>query len=97
MYIHGLTHSEEIINLSSDERPHESQVFLKLSSAYRIEEVFIPVGSKHHLLILRQELPHPATHLSKGVNIQLKINIQDVVMYWKLGGGGIVQHLTVQR
>lgn len=58
-----ITHSEEIINLRSDERSHNPQVFLELSSVYRISEVFVLVGSKHHLLIGRQELPHPATHL----------------------------------
>ena len=63
---YSITHSDKIIDLSSDERSHDSQVLLKLSSANGTEEVFSLVSPKHHLLILGQELPHPSTHLPKG-------------------------------
>lgn len=60
-----ITYSEDVINLCSDERSHDPQVFLKLPSAYRFFKVFIFVCSKHHFLILGQELPHPSAYLSE--------------------------------
>lgn len=61
-----MAHSDEVINLSSDERPQDPQVFISLPSVHRTLKVFTHVGSKHHLLVLGQELPQPSTHLSKG-------------------------------
>lgn len=60
------TYSEEIINFSADEGSQDAQMFLELSSAYWILKTLIPVGSKYHLLILWQELPHATIHLSEG-------------------------------
>lgn len=60
------THCEEIMNFSSDEGSQYAKMFVKLSSAYWILKTFIPVGSKYHLLILWQELPHATIHLPEG-------------------------------
>lgn len=49
-------------------------MFLELSSAYWILKTFIPVGSKYHLLILWQELPHATIHLSGG---QIESDVDD--------------------
>lgn len=68
------THCEKIINFSSDEGSQEAQMFLELSSAYRVLKTFIPVGSKHYLLILWQELPHATIHLSER---QIEADVDD--------------------
>lgn len=49
----GITHSELVIDFCADDRSHDSQVFLQLSSACRFSEAAILVGSKHHFLVLR--------------------------------------------
>lgn len=68
------THCEEIIHFSSDEGSQDAQMFLELSSAYGILKTFIHVGSKYHLLILWQELPHATIHLSEG---QIESDVDD--------------------
>lgn len=77
------THSKEIINLSCDDRAHDSQVLLKLPSVFRLQEVFVLVGSKHHLLIIWQELPEPSTYLTKRRNcVKTAIYTNYVTLYY---------------
>ena len=59
------THSELFVDLGSDEGAHDAQVFLEFSDDHRMLEIPVGVCPEHHLLILRQELPHPSTHLSE--------------------------------
>lgn len=48
----SVTHRENIVHFCSDKRSHDSQMFLKFSSAGGMQEILISVGSEHHFLVL---------------------------------------------